>query len=940
MTGESVYVEPTPEERVAFQESIQGAANGVFLANMAIVSQARAVAYNTVFGKGLAKKGLNSIKRQQLLRSDKLGDRVMGRAWQGLSFTGNVLKSPLSEGFEEMAQGSVKHTALDYTMSKYDVLGKPEDNWSRFWQEGIGSLAQATGENLNKTFMFKDWDQTLEGIVGALLGAAGVPFNRRAYKRVNVKQPDGTERTELVRDPNESIWSGGVMKAMHEWRQGESNAANIEKVLRDKTADSVFEYVRNHPDIAPSLREMVPAMARMWGKQGEIEDALQRGSLKDAKSYEADLMHSYMTAHIRAGLHNQMVKELKATVDGMTNDQFIATFRPGEQMSDDAILMEKSEIKRKFEERAERTKEIIDKVQNVIPYQYGKDIDNSANEYFVYLASVAENRRERIEQVVSEAEQNGQNIRGMAEAFDVLKELSFLYKNRHDRNVKADEQGGLTKLFAIVQQAAQEKDPAKAQALNEEANAIKEALWMTESDFVRLKAAIHTARISPLAQELARFRKLEEAYAKSKSQEDKDLLYNHASKYKTLLTALTDVDDMQDELHAATEAYNHLTQPKNLSNVLKTIEERYDALQGQFEAKDAQDNNLPPTQQQEIPTNPPAGPTGPEAPAPAAPAPVAPTATDTTTETTDTTTDDDDIETPEGITAERVTSAIVEVLGPQLEEAGYKLEGEDIDQIEALAKEVADRKISTNEALRRIVKFLHDKVKARGKAEEESKEEDGGLDEETSKQYEKEYEAAIASLTTKALEDWGMIDEEDHKAITELAELLACGTINQSQAEEGLDKHYKSKYGEDSNDDGGSETETGDTTIEGRSETSEGASKTTTNESEVDRILRETDSWEKQYFDAAIDGRLYNDYDKPGYSKPRENTTFELRVSPNGNTGYLILEESGKRKVVRRPSFLEGAYSKQFLYNDGENTSDAVLTYSELTTVRKDAAGK
>jgi hypothetical protein len=201
-----VYIEPTPEERALFRKGIQPTANAAWLANMAVVSQARSIAFGKIFGPGLTGKGLGSVRRAQLLASDKLGQRALGRTWQMGAGTAAVLKGPISEGAEEMLQGAIRETAINYTMSKYDVLGTKDDDWDRFFDTGWGSAIQAAGEEFANTFAMRDWDQVQEGIVGALLGASGLPFNRRAFRRQKVKDPQtGQEKVKLVRDPNESM---------------------------------------------------------------------------------------------------------------------------------------------------------------------------------------------------------------------------------------------------------------------------------------------------------------------------------------------------------------------------------------------------------------------------------------------------------------------------------------------------------------------------------------------------------------------------------------------------------------------------------------------------------------------------------------------------------------------------------------------------------------
>jgi hypothetical protein len=155
-TGEEVFVEATPEERALFHEGIQGSVNGVFLANMAVVSQLRSVAYAKIFGKPSTARALGSVRRAQMLNSSKAGTRALGRAGQVIHGGAAFLKAPVSEGMEELLQGSIRNTALNYTMTKAEVLGTNEDDWSRFFEDGMGDLIQSTGHELKKTFTFKD----------------------------------------------------------------------------------------------------------------------------------------------------------------------------------------------------------------------------------------------------------------------------------------------------------------------------------------------------------------------------------------------------------------------------------------------------------------------------------------------------------------------------------------------------------------------------------------------------------------------------------------------------------------------------------------------------------------------------------------------------------------------------------------------------------------
>jgi hypothetical protein len=184
----------------------------------------------------------------------------------------------------------------------------------------------------------------------------------------------------------------------------------VRKFVETLSPDEIFKFAQTHPDLQASLREMVPAMARMWGKQGELDDALDRGSLKDAKSAEADMMHAFMTAHVRAGLYNQMVKEFKGSLANMSNDDFRATFYADQSLSDDEIEQRKREISTKFERQAKNTRNIVKQVEQILPYRYGQHVDNSVNEYFTYIASVAQNRGERIESIAKDFEQSNPGV--------------------------------------------------------------------------------------------------------------------------------------------------------------------------------------------------------------------------------------------------------------------------------------------------------------------------------------------------------------------------------------------------------------------------------------------------------------------------------------------------------------------------------------------------
>jgi len=193
---------PTPEEQVAFSNSLTNAANGLFAANIALVGSSNLAVLGRMFlNKAPTKAISNSFFKKNLLgigyTKAKDGgikaieatkfQKAFGRAY-------NIGKAPFMEGFVEEGGQAVMSTAANkYVLSAYD-----KNNVG----DGL-SLYEALGEGLSYAYGTKEgWTEVgLGALIGILGGGFATKFQFNDVSQAREQMKQGVEYVnEFTRD--------------------------------------------------------------------------------------------------------------------------------------------------------------------------------------------------------------------------------------------------------------------------------------------------------------------------------------------------------------------------------------------------------------------------------------------------------------------------------------------------------------------------------------------------------------------------------------------------------------------------------------------------------------------------------------------------------------------------------------------------------------------
>lgn len=380
------------EELARLEEIATGSANWVFAANLGIVGLSNMIALPRIFGPGIGTqaKGASRIARSVEGAAEKVGKTFepvyknasrLGKIAEGMYLTA---KNPFVEGiWEEGMQNVANNTMISYTSKKYNPFGT----------EDAASLIESFGDSLAETYGSKEgWKEI--GI-GMIIGSIGSP-NFRAYKR--------NEKTKkLERRQDEPIWTGGIAGEFQERNRARGEADRLSGLMNQYGEDKLIEFIKSNPEYLKSTRGMLEHTIRSAELNSELEQALEKGDIFNAKNVEHDIVHSYIMARIDGGFSSDLVDEFAKTVQDMDNVEFAETFNYND-MSESELLKRKRDVLGNFEKKVSDIKKAVD----IVDSNFKGDLTDSKNknirEALIYGASVMDNVDYRENEVAKQIE--------------------------------------------------------------------------------------------------------------------------------------------------------------------------------------------------------------------------------------------------------------------------------------------------------------------------------------------------------------------------------------------------------------------------------------------------------------------------------------------------------------------------------------------------------
>ena len=377
---------PTEAEMALYKQKAGDASEYAWFTNIPLVGFSNMMQFPKIFAGGY--KVNQALSRLSPLKStgtviNKAGQRqarseVLGKWGRTAAVGGAMVKSGVTEGFEEFSQGVLEHGLADYYTAKYTKN-------SRETSIGLLSAMNTAARNYAGTTEGQD-----SMAIGFLMGMVGLRLPMRVNK----------ETGKLERG-----WAayGGAREARRE--------------LKEKWAkDAVNAEYQNSNSTQDALKANYDNMARGVTTQEDQDAALAAGDKYGFKNSEHSSMHSFVSTRIQLGLEDTIFQDLdafQALPLANFNDQFATkgvkdfTEETRKESLDKVRHETKNVIKATKEVNAlfNDTKVLVDFLRKDYKgLQDPKNITGALKEQMIYLHSANKNFSEREKSLQSEVQ--------------------------------------------------------------------------------------------------------------------------------------------------------------------------------------------------------------------------------------------------------------------------------------------------------------------------------------------------------------------------------------------------------------------------------------------------------------------------------------------------------------------------------------------------------
>jgi L-rhamnose mutarotase len=274
--------EPTENQKALYREKADDAGELTWAANIPLVGFSNMIQFSKVFAGGLkVNKALSRLNPLKLTGTSAVGGKVIANAdkfkpWQRTAILGGTaLKSGITEGFEEFAQGAIENGTADYFTSKYTIGAK---NTAASYIDSIATAA-------------RNYVGTTEGqdsiTIGALMGMLGM--------RLPVKMDE----------------QGNVKFSLRGQHFGGAYQEIKDVKAKIKESRETAEYIKNN-SIDPILKANFDNMLSNITSQAEMDNAILRGDNFTFKNKEFEQTFSHVSTKIKQGIGDTVIQEIEA----------------------------------------------------------------------------------------------------------------------------------------------------------------------------------------------------------------------------------------------------------------------------------------------------------------------------------------------------------------------------------------------------------------------------------------------------------------------------------------------------------------------------------------------------------------------------------------------------------------------------------------------------
>ena len=340
-------IAPSALELEKFKEAASSAATTAYFMNVPLVAGSHFIQFGNVFRKNyqIARKASTSVgsEARSIFNKTRLGGvRYKNGKWQanvdsnkwlkGLGYSGTILAKPITEGFEEFAQGGIQEGLVDYYAENYSSSSR------RHIVGMLDSIVKRSAAYANTT----EGQDSMT--IGALMGLLGI----RLPIRMNAQT--GKYAFSLRGQA-----FGGSRQAYKQAKQKVKDAKKTAEILNSQ---GEVEY-------SPMLQQRLQNHVRYANSQGNKEEAAFENDTYTFKNEEHKQFVSGIYSRVKEGLGDTFSQEFEG-LEKMSLEKFNELYGvKGEEFTEKT----KKESIEKAKKETQEVLDAIDLVENTLNEQ-------------------------------------------------------------------------------------------------------------------------------------------------------------------------------------------------------------------------------------------------------------------------------------------------------------------------------------------------------------------------------------------------------------------------------------------------------------------------------------------------------------------------------------------------------------------------------------------
>lgn len=379
------------------------AAVNTYYPNMAVLSLSNAIMFGKMFSGGYKTQGLDKMVNGNMKKGFK--ERISTP-----KDVATIIKTPLSEGWEEMSQKIISDASSNYARHKMgDFHNKQYDNDA---SKDVAEYIMSYGESSANTLSDKmSWQEFAVGALTGALGMASTPTYNKNTKSLNF--------SSMFKN-----WNGGIYGAIKDIKERRKNSRDLAEKLNARIDD-------------PDFKEYYKGLVRHMNLEYEKDMALDKRDKYVWHNKDFEQLLSDIIMFDKAG----RLDEFKETVTAFANISDEDAQKMAELFNTDGSFNPSAlaKMKQNLKKNAKKVSDMIDDysaMYNAIDYLSLGTTDPIVIEELMYTAMQLKNFESRykdlannvidritpvLQQEAEEVDENGNPTKSANTASNILK---------------------------------------------------------------------------------------------------------------------------------------------------------------------------------------------------------------------------------------------------------------------------------------------------------------------------------------------------------------------------------------------------------------------------------------------------------------------------------------------------------------------------------------